>query len=433
MQVIYKSTDELIPYVNNARVHSDDQVTQIAASIKEFGFNNPILLDGANGVIAGHGRLMAAKKLGLETVPCIELSHMTDTQKKAYILADNKLALNATWDDETLKLELENLKMDDFDLDLTGFDLDFDKHDNSENKPSKWDKNPELAGNLAKSFLYPPFSILDTTSKVFSERSKAWNALGIVSNEGRENGLLRLDWFDKPMVDTSIFNPTLCELMLTWFSTTGDTVLDPFAGGSVRGVVASKLGRHYHGVDLRSEQIEANQKQIEGMGLELIPNWIVGDSVHINELCNGLEADFLFSCPPYADLEKYSDLPNDLSNMSYTEFLAAYRTIIAKSCEMLKPDRFACFVISEVRDDQGNYYNFVADTIKAFLDAGMAYYNELILINSAGTLPLRVRSFFEKSRKIGRRHQNVLVFVKGSAKTATDRLGAVKICDNLGE
>lgn len=121
LTVTYKRVDELIPYVNNARMHSDEQVTQIASSIKEFGFNNPILTDGENGVIAGHGRLLAAKKLGLETVPTIELSGLTEAQKKAYILADNKLALDAGWDSDLLKIELEELKLSDIDLGLTGF------------------------------------------------------------------------------------------------------------------------------------------------------------------------------------------------------------------------------------------------------------------------------------------------------------------------
>lgn len=124
LTVTYKRVDELIPYVNNARTHSDEQVTQIASSIKEFGFNNPILTDGENGVIAGHGRLLAAKKLGLETVPTIELSGLTEAQKKAYILADNKIALDAGWDEELLRLEFEELQGGAIDLELTGFGLD---------------------------------------------------------------------------------------------------------------------------------------------------------------------------------------------------------------------------------------------------------------------------------------------------------------------
>ncbi len=113
--------DNLIPYARNARTHSDEQVAQIAASIAEFGFTNPILTDGERGVLAGHGRLAAARKLGLKEVPVIELSHMSDTQKRAYILADNRIAMNAGWDDEMLKLELTELKDADFDLDLMGF------------------------------------------------------------------------------------------------------------------------------------------------------------------------------------------------------------------------------------------------------------------------------------------------------------------------
>jgi len=117
------SVDVLIPYSNNARTHSDDQVTQIASSIKEFGFNNPILVDKENGVIAGHGRLMAAKKLGLDKVPCIRLEHLTDAQRKAFILADNKIALNSGWDYDLLKVEVENLSDSDFRLELLGFDI----------------------------------------------------------------------------------------------------------------------------------------------------------------------------------------------------------------------------------------------------------------------------------------------------------------------
>jgi len=116
-----KKVTELIPYVNNARTHSDEQVIQIAASIKEFGFTNPVLIDGENGIIAGHGRLMAAKKLGLEEVPTIELSHLSEAQRKAYILADNKLALNSGWDNDLLAIEFAELKLLDFNLDLTGF------------------------------------------------------------------------------------------------------------------------------------------------------------------------------------------------------------------------------------------------------------------------------------------------------------------------
>jgi len=124
IKIAQVSVQSLIPYARNSRKHSDEQVAQIAASIKEFGWTNPILVDGENGIIAGHGRLAAARKLGLEEVPVIELAHLTEIQKRALIIADNKLALNADWDNEMLALELEELQLEGFDLALTGFDED---------------------------------------------------------------------------------------------------------------------------------------------------------------------------------------------------------------------------------------------------------------------------------------------------------------------
>jgi ParB-like chromosome segregation protein Spo0J len=124
IKVQYKATEDLIPYARNSRTHSAEQVAQIAASIREFGWTNPILIDGENGIIAGHGRVLAAHKLGETQVPTIELSHMSDIQKRAYIIADNKLALNAGWDNEMLALEIEDLKEAGFDLSFTGFTIE---------------------------------------------------------------------------------------------------------------------------------------------------------------------------------------------------------------------------------------------------------------------------------------------------------------------
>lgn len=121
LKITYQKTGDLVPYARNSRTHSAEQVAQIAGSIREFGFTNPVLVDEKNTIIAGHGRVMAAQKLGLESVPTITLAGLTETQRKAYIIADNRLALNAGWDDEMLKLEIADLKDADFDLDLLGF------------------------------------------------------------------------------------------------------------------------------------------------------------------------------------------------------------------------------------------------------------------------------------------------------------------------
>lgn len=122
LKITYKKTEDLIPYARNSRTHDESQVAQIAASIKEFGWTNPILLDGENGIIAGHGRVLAAQKLGETKVPTIELAHLTDTQKRAYIIADNKLALNSGWDNEMLLLEIETLQEAGYGIDVLGFD-----------------------------------------------------------------------------------------------------------------------------------------------------------------------------------------------------------------------------------------------------------------------------------------------------------------------
>ena len=121
-EIVYKKVKDLIPYANNSRTHSDNQINQVASSIKEFSFTNPVLIDEDGGIIAGHGRTLAAQKLNLEEVPCIILEGLTDAQKKAYVIADNKLALNSGWDFEVLRLEVETLKDLDFDIGLLGFD-----------------------------------------------------------------------------------------------------------------------------------------------------------------------------------------------------------------------------------------------------------------------------------------------------------------------
>ena len=205
-------------------------------------------------------------------------------------------------------------------------------------------------------------------------------------------------------------------------------MLDPFAGGSVRGIVASHLGRQYIGVELRAEQVAANREQAE-VAVDPQPVWHHGDSTNIAAICKGVEADFVFSCPPYADLERYSDDPTDLSTMDYPAFKAAYFDIVKASCGMLRDDRFACFVVGEVRDKRGNYHNFVGDTVEAFRAAGLNYYNEAILVTAVGSLPIRAAKQFAASRKMGKTHQNVLVFVKGDGKKAAQACGEVEFGD----
>ena len=316
--------------------------------------------------------------------------------------------------------------------------------------------------SLKDSFLFPPFSILDTRSGPWQERKRKWLELGFNSQETREDveliaksgqstGIYELrnkmremlqrepswdeilDYAKKKGMHVyegaSIFDPVLCELSYRWFCPVGGFILDPFAGGSVRGVVAGILGYQYTGIDLRPEQVEANKKQAKVLNIENV-HWIAGDSNEkLDDAIVNKTADFVYSCPPYADLEKYSDDPKDLSNMKYEDFKDVYFSIIKKSVAQLKDDRFACFVVGDVRDKKGFYYNFVSDTIQAFKEAGTELYNEIILVNVVGSLAIRVRRQFNGGRKVGKMHQNVLVFYKGDPKKIKDNFPEL----NLGE
>jgi len=229
---------------------------------------------------------------------------------------------------------------------------------------------------------------------------------------------------------TSIFDPVLCELAYRWFCPPGGRVLDPFAGGSVRGIVAAMLGRRYTGIDLRAEQIVANEEQAAAICKDLMPQWIAGDSRNMGEfLPAGYAADFVFSCPPYGDLERYSDDDADLSTMDYPQFRASMEVIIAAASRLLKPDRFACFVVGDYRDKRGMYRGFPWHTIDAFERAGLGLYNEAVLVTAVGSLPIRAGRAFESSRKLGKTHQNVLVFCNGDPRKATEAIGPVEFAD----
>jgi len=187
--VARRKVADLIPYAKNSRTHSDEQVGQIAASIKEWGFTTPILIDPDGGIIAGHGRLLAAQKLGLDDVPTMTAHGWTDAQKRAYIIADNKLAMNAGWDLDMLKVEFKDLGDLNFDLTLTGFDLGelgdlFDEPEMGDGDGAGG------AGSLADRFGIPPFSVLNAREGWWQDRKRAWLALGIASELGRgENAL----------------------------------------------------------------------------------------------------------------------------------------------------------------------------------------------------------------------------------------------------
>lgn len=275
---------------------------------------------------------------------------------------------------------------------------------------------------LRDRYIEPPFSVLDTKTASWRKRKDKWLEMGIKSEIGREVNLLpgksNNDYMPDMASSTSIFCPALCELMYIWFCPKNGTILDCFAGGSVRGIVAHKLGYKYVGIELRPEQVESNRKQaLELLPLDNQPTWICGDSEKVMEGWNWDKNNFdsIFSCPPYANLEVYSDLEDDLSYMDYSVFLKKYKRIITKATSLLtESGSFAVFVVGDVRDDRGYYLDFVSDTIKAFTDpftGNTKLYNNMILLDPIGTAMIRA-SNFKDSKKVVKIHQNVLCFRK---------------------
>lgn len=319
----------------------------------------------------------------------------------------------------------------------------------------------EAKKTLAGRFVVPPFSVLDARQGYWRARKSQWLALGIQSELGRDKAMtynaglhfysnqkrmekqlgrplgyaeFMRDHFDatKEVPQTSVFDPVLCEIAYRWFCPPGGAVIDPFAGGSVRGVVASVLGRRYTGIDLRGEQVDANRSQWDAIATgaedEPPPAWVQGDSRGLPVIAPGTH-DLVFSCPPYFDLEVYSDDPADLSNAGdFDAFRAGHADIIRHAVDSLAPDRFAVWVIASIRDRKtGAVIDLVAETVAAFAAAGAVLHNEAILITSTGSLPIRVVKAFSGSRKLGKHHQQVLVFVKGDAKRAAQACGPIEI------
>lgn len=307
----------------------------------------------------------------------------------------------------------------------------------------------DLGGGLIKKdellvdkFIEPPFSILDTRTGRWQQRKRMWLSKGIKSEVGRFADLTfnidNIDEFRDAKINkeqedklkngqclptsigdsygrkpqgTSVFDPVLCEIMYRWFCEDKSRILDPFAGGSVRGIVANMLEYKYVGIELRKEQVDSNILQAkEILKEDNQPIWFCGDSNKLLDTDIG-KFDFIFTCPPYMNLEVYSDDIDDLSNKNDNEFTRLYNSIIKKSCSILNRKCFAACVVGDIRDENGYYKDFIGITKEAFKKSGMKLYNEIILINVAGSAPIRAANQI-KSKKVVKVHQNILIFFK---------------------
>ena len=448
----------------NPRFIRDERYRKLKNSIEESPDMlslRELLVFEHNGkyiIIAGNMRYRAAKELGYTETPCKIIPPETSVETlKAYTIKDNSGF--GEWDFDMLANE-----WNPEDLNKWGIDWDF-KEDKDESDKKEEEKRIQ---KLVETFIIPPFSVLNTRSKEWQERRKEWIDLGIKSELGRNENITYSDTAQPPIYyqtknilkgklnrvptheeiveeleskgiktqsSVSIFDPVLTEISYRWFNVKNGTILDPFAGGSVRGIVAAKLGMQYIGNDLRKEQIDANKENAKTVLFDLdgrkTPIWTSGNSLEIDEILKAEKIDpkfdMIFSCPPYADLEVYSNDKRDLSNMEYGRFMEIYREIIKKSCDLLKENRFAVFVVGDVRDKSGVYRNFVGDTIQAFTECGLKYYNHFILVNQINSLAIRIRRQFNASRKAGKTHQNVLAFFKGEPGDMPDTFEKINI------
>ncbi len=323
---------------------------------------------------------------------------------------------------------------------------------------------------LADRFIVPPFTVLDARQGYWQERKRQWIAVGIRGGDGRADSLpdgarsvapsgapkpldrakgakvagRRMTWAagTRPIevlddtsrriaatgAGVSMFDPVLCELVVRWFCPPSGHVVDCFGGGSTLGVVSSILGRTYTGVEIRKEQILATKKQIKSIKFDgAPPRYVLGNSAKMREL--GVErADLIFTDPPYFNLEVYSDRDGEGSTKrTYKDFLEWYEVILREAVAVLRDDRFFVVKIGEVRDGTGQYVNLVGDTNRLLMEAGLRYYNEAILVTAVGSLPVRTGKAFAASRKLGKAHQNVLIFVKGDERAATAACGIVDV------
>lgn len=430
--------DELVKAPWNPRKISAGQQTALRRSLAEFGTVEPVIVNRTtNHIVGGHQRLDALVALG-ETETDVLIVELPAEKEKALNIALNQI--RGEWDWPQLEVLIKALDAGGAELDVLGFDEGAlaglladvaDKH----------------SGTLFERFLVPPLSVLNGRAGYWVERKRRWLEAGLRSQAGREQTQVVEYSLAKyargaggAVTNVSVFDPLLCEVVYRWFCPARGAVLDPFAGGSVRGVVAAACGLTYTGMDLSAPQVAANAEQwaellARGRLPELraapVPVWRAGDAR--TELHTFADAafDLVFSCPPYGDLEVYSDDPRDLSAMPRAEFFAAYADIIAQCVRILKPNRCAAFVVSDFRDRQGFFCGLLRHTIDCFETVGARFYNELVYLNPVGSWAVKAGRQFGAGRKVARTHQNVLLFFKGDPAAIKQEFGAVDAAEIL--
>lgn len=450
LQVEWVPPGALNPAPYNPRKITEGALARLRKLLKRHGWAEPLVAQaGTRVLIGGHQRLEAAKLEGITPVPVVFLE-VTDRKAKALNIALNNREAQGTWDEEALAKLLDELGPADLD-ELTGF-----TDEELEELLHPVTLEPSSGITLAERFGAPPFSVLDARQGYWRRRAAAWHEqIGQQANhrgaeQPADKGELRRlvkKWGKRGPAATDTtqiarFDPVLVELAVRWFSPQGGTVLDPFAGTALSGVVASLLGRRFLGVDLSAEQVASNQAHwaeraphLEGR-YAIGPAWLDGDSrelqrILVQQYGEAPKVDLVLSCPPYFDLERYTDSPACLANSAdWGAFLEGYLAVLKACAAILSRDAFVVLQVGNLRTPKGVLRDLAGETVIAMRAAGLEFWNDAILVQPAGTLPVRVRQYFKASRKLGRMHQQVLVFTNGDPRAAAKAMGPAE-CGTL--
>ncbi|MBO5843063.1 MAG: hypothetical protein J6R46_08695 [Clostridia bacterium] len=287
---------------------------------------------------------------------------------------------------------------------------------------------------LTSDFVVPPFSVFDARQGYWNDRKKQWKAMICDKAQARSDAeayknMQEYEYMAKHETGVSILDPVLAEIIIRYFmpnKAKGGNVVDCFAGDTVFGFVAAHLGNKFTGIELRQEQAEFNQSRVDEFGLSA--KYICDDGRNVLQHVGEGTQDLLVSCPPYFDLEVYSDLENDASNQAtFEEFYAILDEAFTAAAKTLKNDRFAAIVVGDIRNNKtGFYYDFIGSIIRTFETAGMQLYNSAVLVTPVGTAAIRARQSM-RGRKLVKTHQNVLVFYKGDPKNIKDNFTDIEI------
>ena len=361
-------------------------------------------------IIGGNMRYRAMQELGIKEAPVKVLPASLSVDKLKEITLKDNIGYGK-WDWDELANNWDDCPLTDWGMPVWENVPEADTSSNVAGDTES--KEKEEHGKLTDKFIVPPFSVLDTRQGYWRERKEKWAQLIGDKGESRQNTLdSETGIMNNINSGVSILDPVMAELVCRWFGFDGAKAFDCFAGDTVFGYVSASLGMEFTGIELRDEQAALNNERVAGISAK----YICDDGQNVRKHIKKASQDLFFSCPPYYDLEVYSDKPNDASNQpTYEAFIGILSNAFAGALECLKPNRFAVVVVGDVRDKAGFYYDFVGDIKRIFKAHGAPLYNECIIVEPIGTLPQRVGRYM-RNRKIGKCHQNVLVFYKGDVK-----------------